>query len=316
MKLVVLEASAVGDDVSWEPLSQFGELTLCRNLEQEQVRDVIMDADVIFPNKLRIDRSVLEGTKVKAVFEAATGYNNIDVEYCHSVGISVANVSGYSTNSVVQHTFAILLSLYESIGYYDDFVKNGSYSGIRSFCHFGRSFNELYGKTWGIVGMGSIGRRVAAVAEALGCHVTYYSASGGTYDVPYEKREFDQFLAECDVISLHCPLNEYTHHLFDESAFRKMKSTAFLVNVARGPVVCEEDLARALNAGELAGAALDVFEEEPLPATSPLFSVTDKSKLLLTPHNAWGSIESRSSLVEEVCENVRCYLKGIPRNLV
>lgn len=174
MKIVVLESLSVGEDISWEPLRQFGELTLCRDLTQNDIKEAIKDADIIIPNKLLINKEVLSGSSVKAVFEAATGYNNIDTDYCHKNNITVANVSGYSTNSVVQHTIALLLSLYEKIDYYNTFVKDGTYSSTNNFSHFGRTFNELCGKRWGIAGLGAIGRKVATIATAFGCEVVYY----------------------------------------------------------------------------------------------------------------------------------------------
>lgn len=316
MKIVVLESTSVGEDISWEPLTQFGELVLCKDLKQEDVKDIIADADIVIPNKLLINRQVLEGSSVKAVFEAATGYNNIDLDYCHSNNITVANVSGYSTDSVVQHTFAILLTLYENLDYYNNYVKSGKYSGSNSFSHFGRSFNELAGKRYGIVGLGNIGRKVASIAQAFGCEVVYYSASGNTYDVPYKALDFDTFLASCDIISVHCPLSDKTKHLFDYEAFKKMKKDAVLVNVARGPVIKEDDLVRALAEDLIKGAALDVFESEPLSDDSPILKVKDNGKLFVTPHNAWGSVEARTCLINELCENIKAYLNNEPRNLV
>lgn len=316
MKIVVLESLSVGEDISWDALTEFGELVLCRNLQQKDVKDIIKDADIVIPNKLLINKDVLDGSKVKAVFEAATGYNNIDLDYCHENNITVANVSGYSTNSVVQHTFALLLSLYENLDYYNNFVKSGEYSAGNSFSHFGRSFNELAGKRYGIAGLGTIGRKVADIAEKFGCEIVYYSASGNEYDVPYKALDFQTFLETCDIISVHCPLNEKTKYLFDYNSFLKMKKEAVIVNVARGPVINENDLVRALNENLIKGAACDVFESEPLSLNSPMLTVKDNGKLFLTPHNAWGSVEARTCLISELCENIRCYLLGKPRNLV
>ena len=316
MKIVVLESLSVGEDISWEPLRQFGELTLCRDLTQNDIKEAIKDADIIIPNKLLINKEVLSGSSVKAVFEAATGYNNIDTDYCHKNNITVANVSGYATNSVVQHTIALLLSLYEKIDYYNTFVKDGTYSSTNNFSHFGRTFNELCGKRWGIAGLGAIGRKVATIATAFGCEVVYYSASGNTYDVPYKAVDFDTFLSTCDVITIHCPLNGTTKDMFNYEAFKKMQPHAVLVNVARGPIVNEDDLVRAINENLIAGAALDVFKTEPIKKDSPLLSIKDNSRLIMTPHNAWGSVESRTCLIEELCKNIQAYINGQERNLV
>lgn len=316
MKIIVLESLAVGEDISWNQLNDFGDVTFCRDLKQEDVKELIKDADIIIPNKLKIDASVLAGSSVKLICEAATGYNNIDIRYCHEHGITVTNVSGYSTNSVAQHTFALLLSLYENIEYYNHFVKKGNYSASNSFSHFGRTFYEIAGKRFGIVGLGAIGRQVAAIASAFGSEVVYYSSSNHTYNLPYKKLDFDTFLTTCDIITVHCPLTPATTHLFNAESFKKMKFSAYLVNVARGPVVDEEALVTALNNNEIAGAALDVFAEEPLPANSPLLTITENGRLLLTPHNAWGSVEARTTLVEEVCKNIEAYLNNEPRNVI
>lgn len=316
MKIVVLETPAIGADISWDALSSCGQTFFCHDLRQEDVKEAIADADIIVPNKLRIDASCLEGSRVKLVCEAATGYNNIDIDYCRNHGILVTNVQGYSTNSVVQHTIALFLSLSENLDYYNHYVKDGAYSKSRLFCHFGHPFHELSNQQWGIVGLGAIGRKVAVAAEALGARVVYHSVSGNRYDVPYEHQDFTALLANSDVISVHCPLTQQTNALFDKNAFQQMKSSAYLINVARGPIVVEQDLADAINLGQIAGAALDVFTEEPLPADSPLFTVKETQKLLLTPHIAWGSVESRNNLIREIAQNIKCFLSGNPRNVV
>lgn len=316
MKIVVLETPAVGTDISWDALTACGQVTFCHDLRQEDVKNTIADADIIIPNKLRIDASCLQGSRVKLVCEAATGYNNIDIDYCHEHRIVVTNVRGYSTNSVAQHTIALYLSLSENLEYYCHYVKDGSYSNSRLFCHFGHRFHELTNQQWGIVGLGAIGRKAAKIAEALGARVVYHSVSGNRYDVPYEHQDFDALLANSDVISVHCPLTRQTNALFDKNAFSRMKSSAYLINVARGPIVVEQDLADALNQGRIAGAALDVFNEEPLPANSPLLTVKETQRLLLTPHIAWGSVEARNHLVNEIVRNINSFLAGTPCNVI
>lgn len=270
MKIVVLESLSVGEDISWEPLRQFGELTLCRDLTQNDIKETIKDADIIIPNKLLINKEVLSGSSVKAVFEAATGYNNIDTDYCHKNNITVANVSGYSTNSVVQHTIALLLSLYEKIDYYNTFVKDGTYSSTIISVTLAE-LSMIMWKKMGNCRTWRIGRKVATVATAFGCEVVYYSASGNTYDVPYKAVDFDTFLSICDVITIHCPLNSTTKDMFNYEAFKKMQPHAVLVNVARGPIVNEDDLVRAINENLIAGAALDVFKTNQLKKTVRCF---------------------------------------------
>lgn len=316
MKIVILEGDSVGRDMSWDSFWQFGEVEVYGNLPQAEVREKIQDADIIIPNKLTIDKFVLEKSSVKMVCEAATGYNNIDIGYCKKNGIRVTNVGGYSTDSVAQHTIALLLSVYEKISYYNNYVKDGKYSVSGRFSNIENYFHEISGKTWGIVGLGAIGRATAKLAGAFGARVIYYSASGNIYDVGYKAVDFDILLKESDIISLHCPLNDRTKGLFDEAAFQKMKNSAVLINVARGPVVSDTALAKALNNNEIMAAGLDVFEKEPLPAESPLLSVRDNDRLVMTPHIGWGTVEARSRLMKEMELNIAAFLQGKERNVI
>lgn len=316
MKIIVLEADAVGKDMSYEGYSRFGELEIYGNLPQDKVKETIRDADIIVSNKLLINESVLEGSKVQMIAEAATGYNNIDVEYCRKKGIRVANVAGYSTDSVAQHTIALLLAVYEKLSYYNDFVKSGKYSRSGTFCHVENYFHEIAGKTWGIVGLGAIGRATAKLAEAFGAKVVYYSASGNTYDVDYEAVDFDTLLKDSDIITVHCPLNDKTNGLFDEEAFRKMKNSTVLINVARGPIVSGRALVDALNHNEIMAAGLDVFEQEPMTEDNPLQTYKDDSRLILTPHIGWGTVEARRRLIDEVERNIQAFLDGKERNII
>ena len=255
---------------------------------------VKISGGIVVSNKLLMNESVLEGSKVQMIAEAATGYNNIDVEYCKKKGIRVANVAGYSTLSVAQHTVALLLSVYEKLSYYNDFVKSGKYAASSTFCHVENYFHEIAGKTWGIVGLGAIGRATAKLAEAFGAKVVYYSASGNTYDVDYEAVDFDTLLKTSDIVTVHCPLNEKTNGLFDEEAFCKMKKSAVLINVARGPIVSAKALVDALNNNEIMAAGLDVFEVEPMTKDNPLQAFKDDSRLVLTPHIGWGTASKKA----------------------
>lgn len=316
MKIIVLEAASVGRDISWQGLERFGEVVVYDGLAQDEVKDAIRDADIIVPNKLTIDKKVLEGSHVKMVCEAATGYNNIDVDYCNSVGITVTNVRGYSTQSVAQHTIALLLSVYEKLNYYCTYVESGEYFTNGNFSKVDNPFHEINGKIWGIVGLGAIGRETAKLARAFGAKVVYFSASGNTYDVPYERVDFDTLLKTCDIVSVHCPLNEHTKGLFDDTAFSKMKSSAVFVNVARGPVVSNEALANAISTGQIKAAGIDVFEEEPLSLEDPLYGIKDRDKLFMTPHIGWGAVEARGRLLEELEENIQAFLSHEKRNVI
>lgn len=317
MKIVVLEADAMGLGVNFDSLKPFGEVIIYGKTQEYEIIERIKDADVIIPNKSILNEENLKEAKnLKLICEAATGYNNIDIEYCKKRGIPVTNVVGYSTPIVAQHTFALLLSIYEKLSIYHEYVKSGQYSESGVFTKVEPLFYELSGKKWGIIGMGNIGREVAKIATAFNCEVMYYSASGNTYDVPYHKVELDELLSTCDIVSLHCPLNQHTHHLLTYDKFKKMKQAAVLINVARGPVIVEADLARALDENLIMGAGLDVFEIEPLPKESPLLYIKDSKKLIMTPHIGWGSLESRSRLIEDIKKSIEAFMNGNPRSVV
>lgn len=317
MKLVVLERNSVGTDVDVSCFNKFGDVTCYENTLAETVAERVQDADIIISNKAPLNASTLkDAPNVKLICLFATGYDVVDLAYCKSRGIRVANVVNYCTPAVAQHTLLLALMLSEKIAYYDDYVKSGAYSAQDRFSHFGRVFHDLAGKTWGIVGMGTIGRRVAALAEAFGCKVIFYSASGKSTCTEYERVELDTLLRESDILSLHCPLSDRTRNLIDKEAFEKMKKTAVLINVARGPVVNTQDLYEALVEDKIAAAGLDVLEKEPMEPANPLSKIKDSTKLIITPHMSWASVESRTCLVGEVVKNIEAYLAGEERNIV
>ena len=306
MEIVFLERGSLGEDLDLSYFEKLGHVTSYDVTLPKQVPDRIKDADVIIVNKLPMNASTLSlASHLKGIALTATGTNNIDWEYTDSRGIEVRNVAGYSTNAVAQHTFALLFYVLHRLSYYDEYVKSGEYCKNPGFSHFQERFFELDGKTWGIVGMGAIGQRVAFIAQAFGCRVIYYSTSGRNTKQPYEQVSFDRLLEEADVISLHAPLNEDTEGIMNRDAFHKMKSTAFLVNVARGGLVVEQDLKEALEAGEIAGAALDVLSKEPMEESNPLFSIKDSRKLIITPHMAWAPVETRERLMRCVYKNIQ-----------
>ena len=246
---------------------------------------------------------------LRLICEAATGVNNIDLDYAASKGIPVRNVAGYSTESVAQHTFAMLFYLMENLRYYDDYVKEGKYINDRIFTHFGKTFHELNGMTWGILGLGAIGRRVADIASLFGAKVIYYSASGAPAQEGYHQVDFDTLLSESDILSIHAPLNECTEGLMNADAFRRMKPDAILLNLGRGPIICEADLAAALNNGEIKAAGLDVLCTEPMAEDSPFLTVKDQSRLFITPHIAWATVEARQRLMKIIAGQVQEFLK-------
>lgn len=317
MKLVVLERNSVGTDIDVSCYEKFGEVTYYPNTVAENTAERVKDADVIIANKAPMNEDTLkDAPNVKLICLFATGFDNVDLAYCKSRGIKVANVVNYSTAAVVQHTILLALALEEKIFHYDDYVKSGAYAAQDRFSNFDQVFGELDGKTWGIVGMGNIGRGVARVAQALGCNVIFYSASGKSSCTEYKRVELDELLAQSDILSLHCPLSDRTRGLINKEAFSKMKKTAILVNVARGPVVETQALYEALTTGQIAAAGLDVLEQEPIAKDNPLGSIKDSTKLIITPHMAWASKEARERLVQEVMQNIEAFLNGEDRNIV
>ena len=318
MKIVVLERNSVGSDIPVNCFDELGEVTYYPNtVTVEDVAERVKDADIIIANKSPMNETSLKNApNVKLICELATGYDNCDLAYCKSRGIKVCNVVDYSTAMVAQHTFTLALALVQKLAHYDEYVKSGAYSAQDRFSYFGMPFQELDGKTWGIVGMGNIGRRVAKIASAFGCRVIFHSITGKSTVTEYEQVDKDTLLGESDFLSLHCPLSDLSRDFIDAAALKKMKKTAVLVNVARGPVVNNRDLYQALVAGEIMAAGLDVLEKEPLQAENPLSRLKDSNQIIITPHLAWGSVEARTRCVSEVYKNIQSFLDGVDRNLV
>lgn len=318
MNIVVLERNSVGTDVPVDCLGEFGSLTCYPNtVTAQEVRERVRDADIIVANKAPMgEESLREAPHVKLICEFSTGYDNCDLVYCSSRGIRVANVVDYSTAMVAQHTFTLALALSQKLAHYDNYVKSGAYAAQDRFSNFDVPFTELDGKTWGIVGMGNIGKRVAGIATAFGCRVIFHSVTGTSTCADYPRVDRDILFAESDFLSLHCPLSELTRNLIDREALHKMKRTAVLINVARGPVVDNAALYEALTQGEIQAAGLDVLEQEPITAQNPLSRLKDSTRLIITPHLAWASTEARMRCVEGVYRNIQAFLRGEAGNIV
>ena len=315
MKIVELDRETLGYDIDTSVLKTIGSFEEHEAADLETTREYIKDADIIIFNKTKMNEELLkDAPNVKLLAITATGFDNIDLEYCKSRGIAAANVKAYSTPAVAQHTFAMALFILEKMSYYDEYVKSGKYSSQSGFCNFDEKYNELSGKTWGIIGMGNIGRSVAKIAEAFGCKVIFYSASGNSTCTDYERVDLDTLLKESDVLSIHCPLSDRTRNLINRDTLKLMKKSAILINVARGPVVNDADLAEALNNGTIAGAGLDVLGVEPMEKDNPLGLIKDSRKLLITPHMAWASVESRQRCFDEVLLNIKAFIEGRERN--
>lgn len=317
MKIVILEAESLGEDMVFTPFHKFGEVVIYPRSTSAEVPQRTQDADVIIANKVPIcEETIRDAKNLKLVCVTATGINNLDGDYLKERGIAAYNVAGYSTDGVAQHTFALLFYVLEKLNYYDYYVKSGEYARGSCFSHFSQSFCELAGKTWGIIGLGAIGRRVAEIASVFGCKVICYSASGHKYESPYEQVEFGELLERSDFLSVHAPLNIHTENLMTLEAFRKMKKSAIFINVARGAIVNEQDLYTALTEGEIAGAALDVLVQEPMNPENPLLKIQDSNRLIITPHIAWAAKETRFRVVDEVVKNIERFMNGETKNRV
>lgn len=304
MRIIFLDAATLGA-TSLEPIAQLGELVTWPTTTPEEAMDRVRDAEILIVNKVKVTEALMDAApKLQLICEAATGVNNIDVTAAERRGIPVRNVAGYSTESVVQVTFTLLLSLVCKPERYDAEVKDLTYSRSGLFTDVKTPFAELAGKTIGIVGMGTIGSRVATVAAAFGMRVIYYSTSGTSHCKEYPSVSLETLLKESDVISIHAPLNERTNGLIRAAELQQMKPTAVIINIGRGGIVNEADLAEAISEEVIAGAGLDVYTTEPLPADHPLLHTKHPERLRFTPHIGWTSAEALVRLVEGIAANI------------
>ena len=306
MKIIFLDANSIGKDIDLSKYHKLGEFITYGHSTAEQIPERVSDADIVITNKCQInEQSIGNAHNLKLVCVTATGTNNLDKEYLAKRGIEWRNVAGYSTESVAQHTFAMLFYLLEKLSYYDAYVKDGKYAKDTSFTHFAEHFCEISGKTWGIIGLGAIGRRVADIAKAFSVNVIYYSTSGKNHQEDYTRVDLDTLLRTADIVSVHAPLTPETENLMNADAFAKMKSTAIFLNVGRGNIVVEQDLLDALKKNIIAAAGLDVLCEEPMNPENPLLPFKDSKRLLITPHIAWASVEARNRLMDMIYEQIR-----------
>lgn len=311
MKIVFLDAKTIGDDIDMSGLKELGELELYDFSTPQEARERTKDAEIVITNKVSINRDTIgDAPGVKLVCVTATGTNILDKDYLAERGIEWRNVAGYSTETVAQHTFALLFYLMEKLPYYDNYVKSERYVADTMFTHFSNVFHELDQKTWGIIGLGAIGRRVADLAKLFGCHVIYYSTSGKNNQEGYERVDFETLLKTSDIISIHAPLDQNTEGLMNREAFERMKDSAILLNLGRGPIVVEQDLANALKENLISAAGLDVLSAEPMSAENPLRQIKDSERLIITPHIAWASLEARERLMQMVTGQVADFLNG------
>ena len=312
--LVVLDAASIGKDLDYSGFSQFGDLTIYDKTMPGEIADRVRNADVLILNKVRLSRDVLaEAKNLRLICEAATGFDNIDLEYCREKGIAVCNVVGYSTQSVAQLTVAMALSLISKLSVYRSFVASGDYSKSGNPNLLEPVYHEIAGKTWGILGYGNIGKQVGRVAEALGCRVIVHKRTplAGAECVGLE-----ELCRRSDILSIHTPLNEGTRNLFSREKIALLKPESIVINVARGAVTDEEALADAILEGKIGGLGVDVYSQEPFSQEHPFAKIQNLPNVLLTPHMAWGAYETRVRLLSEMVENTRAFFAGELRNRV
>ncbi len=314
MKIVLTDSQTVFDErVTSAPLSEFGEVSDYGLLKYDEVAEKIRDADIVVCNKTQLNSETLRLAKnLKYIGLFATGYNNIDIDYCSAHNIVVCNAGSYSTNAVAQHTFALILEHYNQTARYNSFVQDGLWKRSKTFSPFVYPLNELAGKTIGIVGFGNIGRAVAKIANAFEMNVIAYNRSAKQAD-GVRFVGFDELIETSDIVTVHCPLNSDSEDMFNLDTFKKMKRTALFVNTARGGVMVENDLYTALEADEIAGACIDTLRVEPMEDDCVLMSAKN---CIITPHIAWAPVETRERLMDIVISNIRNFLNGNPTNVV
>ena len=313
-RIVILDGKTTNPgDLDWRLLEDIGELTVFDKTPSNLIIERAGGAEIVLTNKTSLDAAVLQQlSSLKLVCVMATGYDNVDVAKCRELGITVCNVRGYSTPSVVQHTFSLILELLNKVGEHSDGVKEGDWHRSSDFAYWNQPILELAGKTLGVIGFGNIGRSVAKVGLAFGMNVISYH----THEVTFENVRFlpfEELLKQSDIVSLHCPLKENNYHMISGPQLELMPENALLVNTARGGLVNHNDLIEALKSSVIAGAGIDVLEEEPPGSTIEL---PDINNLVVTPHQAWASRESRIRLIEGLADNIKCFLTGNPKNVV
>lgn len=315
MKIAVLDAGTLGADLSLAPLFALGEVAVYESTSPSEMPSRIADREVLVLNKIRCNRETLAGAEaLRLICVAATGYDNIDLAYCREKGIAVCNVVGYSTESVAQLTLSMVLSLATNLSAYHAYVADGRYTESGVANAVSPVFHELAGRTWGVFGYGNIGKKVARVADAIGCRVLVCKRTKTEEDYPVV--DLDTLCRESDILTVHSPLTEQTRGIFDRAHLALMKKDAILVNVARGAVLDEAAVADAILSGTLGGFGCDVYTREPFARSHPYTALLTHPRVILTPHMAWGSYEARSLCLDEICRNITCFFNGEIRNRV
>jgi len=308
MKIVILDKKTLGDDIDLSGFESFGEVLMFDSTKKEQTQERVKDADIVVTNKVIIDKEIMNSSNIKLICVAATGMNNIDLEYAKIKNITVKNVAGYSTPSVVQTTFSLALYLIGKLRYYDDFTRGDGWVKSPVFTNIEKPYFDIAGKIWGIIGLGTIGKDVAKIASAFGANVQYYSTSGRNRDTDIQRASLEDLLKTSDIISIHAPLNEQTKNLLNRDNLTLLKDGAVLLNLGRGGIINEEDLAQYIDKSNVL-VGLDVLESEPMREDSPFRDIAENEKLFITPHIAWASVESRVKLVNGICKNIKNFIE-------
>lgn len=314
MKIVILDSGTLGADVDLSPIEALGEVIEYKFTAPCEVADRLADADVAVLNKIKLNKDNLSDAKsLKLICVAATGYDNIDVAYCREHGISVCNVPGYSTDSVAQLSVSMALSLVTHLDEYRGFVHSGEYSRSSSANRLEPVYHEIAGQTWGVVGGGGIGSKVAEIAQALGCRVLLCRRKP---EDRYESADIDRICRECDIISLHVPLSDETRGMISRERIASMKDGVVIVNTARGAVCDEQAIADGVLSGKIGALGCDVYSKEPFGEDHPFYTILDRPNVCLTPHMAWGSAEARNRCVRRMAENITEFFMGNTHNRI
>ncbi|MBU0924301.1 D-2-hydroxyacid dehydrogenase [bacterium] len=307
MKIVILDRATLGSDIDINIFKEFGELVSYDKTSENETKQRVKDADIVITNKVVLRKEQIDDSAIKLICITATGTDNVDLEYAKNKNIAVKNVADYSTSSVVQVAFAMIFYFVQKLNYYKDYVNNGEWEKSPAFTHIDEIFFELDNKRVGVIGFGNIGENLAKKAQAFDCEVVYYSTSGRNSNSNYKRVELDELLQTSDIISIHCPLNDDTRNLLTYENMKNIKEGAILLNLGRGGIINEDDLAKLIDEKEIY-CGIDVVSKEPIQSSNPLLKVKNKDRLLLTPHIGWGSSESRNRLIKKVAQNIKDFL--------
>ena len=308
MKIVFLDAKTLGNDITLDKFNSLGDVTIYQTTSNNETLTRVKNADIVVTNKVIINKDIMEQSNIKLICIAATGMNNVDLQYAKEKGIEVKNVVGYAKATVAQLTITLALHFIQKLDYYKKYVEDKKWENSDIFTHLDKPFYELENKNWGIIGLGNIGKRVAKIAQAFECNVNYYSTSGQNSSTEYNQMQLEELLKTSDIISIHSPLNDTTANLINKSNLHMLKDGAILINVGRGGIINEEDLADALDKEKALFCGLDVVNEEPIKKTNPLNFIQNKERLVITPHIAWASIEARNKIINTTFDNINKFI--------